>query len=417
MAIPPFQIERRKTTSKEFSIADFRFSIEKSMNLKSKIQDPKSNFLRLGYCLCVTILCPTLSLAAEVKPAWQIEWETTVATAEREGHLSLYIFESGPVGPETVHAFEKTFPKIKVSQLRARGSDLGPRIIAERRAGKYLVDVFTGGKGTAHSTLYVGKTLDPIKPLLLLPEVLDESKWWQGKHKYVDPEGKYIFAFLGNGGGVNINYHTKLVSPRDFSSYWDLLNPKWKSKITATDPRTRGMDTPVLFFYYHSKLGPEFMKRLYGEMDVTIARDYRQPVDWLATGKFSLCIPCVSDEMDKAMRQNLPLAQISNLKEGGTLTSSGGTLSFMNQAPHPNAAKVFINWLLSREGQTQVQKGPKDRPGTGSNSLRSDVPKDDVREENARKDGVEYFDGDDDRFSDRRPADKLLNEILGKPGK
>ncbi|MGH7770291.1 MAG: hypothetical protein ACREQP_22795, partial [Candidatus Binatia bacterium] len=239
-----------------------------------------------GYCLCITILCATLSLAAEVKPAWQSEWETTVAAAEREGQLSLYIFEAGPVGVETVQAFEKAFPKIKVSQLRARGSDLGPRVIAERRAGKYLVDVFTGGKGTAHSTLYVGKTLDPIKPLLLLPEVLDESKWWQGKHKYVDPEGKYIFAFLGNGGGVNINYHTKLVSPKDFNSYWDLLNPKWKGKITATDPRTRGMDTPVLFFYYHSKLGPEFMKRLYGEMDVTIARDYRQPVDWLATGKF-----------------------------------------------------------------------------------------------------------------------------------
>ncbi|HEY3303628.1 MAG TPA: extracellular solute-binding protein [Candidatus Binatia bacterium] len=370
-----------------------------------------------AFAICLLLLTGASGLTAESKPAWQIEWETTVAAAEREGQLSLYIFEAGPVGVETVQAFEKAYPKIKVSQLRARGSDLGPRIVAERRAGKYLVDVFTGGKGTAHATLYVGKTLDPIKLLLLLPEVLDESKWWQGKHKYVDPEGKYIFAFLGNGGGVNINYHTKLVSPKDFSSYWDLLNPKWRGKITATDPRTRGMDTPVLFFYYHSKLGPEFMKRLYGEMDVTIARDYRQPVDWLATGKFSLCIPCVSDEMDKAMRQNLPVAQISNLKEGGTLTSSGGTLSFMNQAPHPNAAKVFINWLLSREGQTQVQKGPKDRPGTGSNSLRIDIPKDDVRDENARRDGVEYFDGDDDRYSDRRPADKLLNEILGKPGK
>ena len=56
-------------------------------------------------------------------------------------------------------------------------------------------------------------------------------------------------------------------------------------------------------------------------------------------------------------------------------------------------------------------------PGTGSNSLRIDIPKNDVPEENLRTDGVEYFDGDDDRFSDRRPADKLLNEIFGKPGK
>src|SRR5438094_9809471 len=120
--------------------------------------------------------------------------------------------------------------------------------------------------------------------------------------------------------------------------------------------------------------------------------------------------------MDSAMRQGLPVAQVSTLKEGGTLTSSGGTLSFINQAPHPNATKVFINWLLSRAGQAQVQKGRKDRPGTGSNLLRLDIPKNDVPEENLRTDGVEYFDGDDDRSSDRRRADKLLNELCDKAG-
>jgi hypothetical protein len=57
----------------------------------------------------------------------------------------------------------------KVSQLRGRGNDLGPRLVAERRAGKYIADLFAGGKGTAHATLYVGKILDPIKPILLLP--------------------------------------------------------------------------------------------------------------------------------------------------------------------------------------------------------------------------------------------------------
>jgi ABC-type Fe3+ transport system substrate-binding protein len=121
--------------------------------------------------------------------------------------------------------------------------------------------------------------------------------------------------------------------------------------------------------------------------------------------------------MEKAMRQGLPVGQTLDLKEGGTLSSSGGTLSFMNQAPHPNATKVFVNWLLSREGQIHVQKGRKDRPRTGSNSLRIDIPKDDVPEVNLRKDGVTYFDGDEERFSDRRPADKLFNEILGKAGK
>jgi ABC-type Fe3+ transport system substrate-binding protein len=92
-------------------------------------------------------------------------------------------------------------------------------------------------------------------------------------------------------------------------------------------------------------------------------------------------------------------------------------LSLLQNAPHPNAAKVFVNWLLSREGQIQVQKGRKGRARTPSNSLRIDIPKNDLPEESFRKSGVDYFDADDDRNSDRRPADKLFNEILGKASK
>src|SRR5207245_7521844 len=99
-----------------------------------------------------------------VRPTWQVEWEKTAASTKKEGQVTRYIFDQGAVTVEVVHAFERAFPKIKVNQFRGRGSDLGPRIIAERRAGKYLVDVFTGGKGTAHATLYIGKTLEPIKP-------------------------------------------------------------------------------------------------------------------------------------------------------------------------------------------------------------------------------------------------------------
>jgi iron(III) transport system substrate-binding protein len=169
-----------------------------------------------------------------------------------------------------------------------------------------------------------------------------------------------------------------------------------------------GMDSLVLFFYYHSTLGPAFMQRLYGDMDVTIARDYRQPIDWLAAGKFAICMPCNSRETRNAIKQGLPIGQIIELKEGGNLTSGGGTISFIDKAPHPNAAKLFVNWLLSREGQSEFQKRD------GSDSLRTDIPKQNVLPENRRLDGVDYFDGDDPKFSDRRPADKLLNEIFAK---
>jgi len=345
----------------------------------------------------------TAAVAAETRS----EWENLVAAAEKEGQLVVY---TGGEASETKieEAFQSAYPKIKVTTLTGRGSQLGPRIIAERRAEKYLVDFFIGGKGTAYAVLYPAKVLAPIQPLPVLPEILDQSKWWQGKHKYADAEGKYIFVFVGSGSVVEIRYNTKLVNPKEFATYWDLLNPKWKGKITGTDPRMGGMDSLVLFFYYHPRLGPEFMRRLYGDMDVTIARDYRQPIDWLAAGKFAICMPCNSRETRNAIKQGLPIGQIVELKAGGTMTSGGGTISLIDKAPHPNAAKLFVNWLLSREGQLEFQRR------NGSDSLRIDIPKQNVLPENRRLDGVDYFDGDDPKFSDRRPADKLLNEIFSK---
>jgi len=356
----------------------------------------------------VLLLLTNCAVAAET--SWQVEWKKTVEAAEKEGQLVIY---TGGAASQTKieEAFQSAFPKIKVNAVAGRGSGFGPKIIAERRAGKYLVDFFIGGKGTAYATLFPATVLAPIQPLLVLPEVLDQSKWWKSKHRYADAEGKYIFNFVGSGTFVELRYNTNLVGPKDFTSYWDLLNPKWKGKIVATDPRMNGMDTPILFFYYQPKLGPEFMRRLYGEMDVTITRDYRQPVDWLASGKFAVCIPCNTRESEKAMKQGLPVGETLELKEGGTLSAGGGTISFMDKAPHPNAAKVFVNWLLSREGQTEFQKRD------GSDSFRIDIPKQTVSRENRRIEGVEYFEGDDPKYSDRRPADKLLNEIFAKTGK
>jgi len=358
--------------------------------------------------LTVSLLLP--GRAASAQSSSRSEWEKIVQAAEKEGQLVIYL---GGAASQTKieEAFQSAYPKIKVTAVTGRGSQFGPKIIAERRAEKYLADFFLGGKGTAQATLYPANVLAPIQPLLVLPEVLDKSKWWQGKHRYVDAEGKYIFAFVGNGSIVELRYNTNLVSPKEFTTYWDLLNPKWKGKIVATDPRMNGMDTPVLFFYYHPKLGPEFMRRLYGEMDVTIARDYRQPIDWLAAGKFAVCIPCNTRESEKAIKQGLPLGETLELKEGGTLSAGGGTISFLDKAPHPNAAKLFVNWLLSREGQIEFQKRD------GSDSFRIDIPKHMVSRENRRIEGADYFEGDDPRLSDRRPADKLLNEIFGKTGK
>src|SRR5262245_66020470 len=195
---------------------------------------------------CVPALLLTVSVllpdrAASAQTSWRTEWEKIVAAAEKEGQLVIYL---GGAASQTKieEAFQSAYPKIKVTAVTGRGSQFGPKIIAERRAEKYLVDFFLGGKGTAQATLYPANVLAPIQPLLVLPEVLDKSKWWQGKHRYVDAEGKYIFAFVGNGSIVELRYNTNLVSPREFTTYWDLLNPKWKGKVGASDSRMKGSE-------------------------------------------------------------------------------------------------------------------------------------------------------------------------------
>jgi hypothetical protein len=72
-----------------------------------------------------------------------------------------------------------------------------------------------------------GGVLDPIAPALVLPEVLDVSKWWQGRHIYGDDENKRIFSFAGSPLQY-FHYNTNLIKPQEFKSYWDFVNPKWK---------------------------------------------------------------------------------------------------------------------------------------------------------------------------------------------
>lgn len=358
-----------------------------------------------GLCIVwVLVLASQAVSAAESSAGWKSEWEKTVKMAEEEGRLHLYVFGEGPVTYQTVEAFKKAYPQIKVTSIWGRGSQLVLRAMAERRAGKYLGDVYTGGKSSVYSVLYRRKALDPINSQFILPEVVDQSKWWGSRHKYVDPEQKYMFAFIGNGGAVPINYNTNLANAKEFTSLRNLLNPKWKGKIVSMDPRGRGSFSTNLLFYYHPKFGPEFIRQFYGGMDITFSRDRRQPVNWLATGKYALCVPCTPDEIDRAMKQGLPIDVYRATQETARLTSAGGTLELMNRAPHPNAAKVFINWLLSREGQALAQKG-------GSNSLRTDIPKDDVDRENLRVKGLDYFDSDNPENSNPGPVVKLIQEV------
>ena len=111
--------------------------------------------------------------------------------------------------------------------------------MTERRVGKYLADIAFTGPGSLWQ-LYRAKVLDPVRDTIILPEVADESKWFGGKHYYVDKERKYIIAGVGNVDLGAFFYNTKLINPKDFKSFWDFFRPELKGKMAARDVRKPG---------------------------------------------------------------------------------------------------------------------------------------------------------------------------------
>jgi ABC-type Fe3+ transport system substrate-binding protein len=361
--------------------------------------------LPLVYFLLFTFafLLPPPLLAAESA------WDKLVAAAKKEGEVILW-GDQEITHPDIVAAFTREYPFIKVVTVGGKAGELMPRLIGERRAGKFLADVYSGGLGgRAFFDFHRAGVLDPIKPILVHPDVVDESKWLGGRHYYADAEGRYVFMFEGNLSSVGLFYNTKLVNPAEFRSYWDALDPKWKGKIALFE--RPGVGSPsFLRFYYNAQIGPDFLRRLMTEMDLTVSQERRQATDWLGSGKFALCVDCA--DTDRAKKQGVPVDEFdrATLKEAGNEISTAGNsgLALIQKAAHPAAATLFINWYLSRQGQTVWQQVMNLKVVEPTNSMRIDISKGDVLPEARRDDRQSYkVTG----FLDPEPVQRLVNEV------
>lgn len=342
---------------------------------------------------------------------WKQEWEKTLAAAEKEGQVTVY----GPPGrqyQDAIDSFQATYAKVKLVYVPGSGTDNAQKLLAERRAGKYLGDAFVGGSGTMVLVLFKGGILDPFPPVLVLPENRDESVWYTKKHLYADPKGQYVFIMQGNAQSHIGAYNTQLVDPREINSYWDVLKPKWKRKMVAYDPKARGHIQTMRGIYYNPAVGPEFIRRLFSEMDVTVSRDQRLIIDWVAQGKFPLSLFSTRNDILDANKKGLPVDVLEAGPSEGHMSGGFGHAALINKAPHPNAAKVFINWLLSRDGQLQWQKS------TDNNSLRMDVPKDMLSDPRlVPKEGGKYLITSLPQYEDVKPLLKIVDEALAKAGR
>jgi hypothetical protein len=347
-------------------------------------------------------------MAAE-KPSWQVEWENVVAGA-KEGAVSLW-GDMEITHPDIVAAFAKEFPFIKPITVTGRVGDLTMRILSERRAGKLGRPLQWRHGGAAFFEFYRTGVLDSVKSAFILPEVTDESKWLGGKHHYVDPETQQIIRYEGTPAGTSVYYNTESVNPNDFSSYWDLLDPKWKGNIAMFERVGSGFPglTPI---YYNPRLGPNFIKRLLGEMIITVSRDRRQVTDWLASGKFALCIGCA--DVEHASKDGMPVSELdrTHLKEAGNGIGLNGNSGLALVSRRRTRTQLRFSLIgFSRRGQMVWQEVMNTKVEEPSNSMIIDIPKDNVLPAARRENGVKYI---VTGFLNPEPPSKLIEELLGR---
>jgi hypothetical protein len=189
---------------------------------------------RLLSILAATFLVAT-SLAAQPASGWKATWDKTVATANKEGALTI----SGPSGTawrEQLLTFQKAYPAIKVDITATASRDFWPRIIKEREAGLHLWDFRIGGPDNQSYSVKAMGAMTPVRDMLILPEVLDDNAWLGGLDGiFLDKEKKYFlgFAIYEEGFGT---YNDKLI-PGGIGGMKNLNDPKWTGKVSIADPR------------------------------------------------------------------------------------------------------------------------------------------------------------------------------------
>ena len=258
-----------------------------------------------------------------------------------------------------------------------------------------------------YGTFLANKWLDPLKPALLLPEVVDPAVWPMGGPWFRDPGGDTILQIFNNISPMGY-VNTSLAPLDQLKTADDLLDPKFKGKIAAYSPAVNGAGLVAGSVLYVSK-GEDFVQRLYKGQEVALTRDYQQLGDWVAHGSYPIGLAAtyayVLPFKDAVPIEELDLPDVKTAGAGGF-----GMVGVWNQAPHPYAAKVLANWIASIDGSTLYGQGvgsaPVRRDGDASTWLpQSLIP----------QPGGDYLDTYDYDFvtSKRQQISRFYASILG----
>lgn len=326
----------------------------------------------IGLC-CGLALAVLASLAvadgARAQPAatpagdWQARWDKTVAAAKKEGEIVI----SGPSGRgwrDYMMKFQEAYPEITVKITPSAGRSFWPRVMKEYEVGQYLWDLRIGGTDNLSFKLKSQGYLDSVRDELILPEVTDESKWHGGMNTvFVDKEKKYYLAFVLYEQTI-AQYNKKYI-PQDLT-FNDLLDPKFRGKITIAEPYGGSAlsGTATLYRVY----GADYIRKLVVDQKLVVTKESRQQMQWLMSGRYPVTFGLPTAALVEFEGRGGSAADIVPIKGPRIYSHGVGAISLPAKRPHPNAATVFINWLVSRDVQAGLMQAVK------LNSRRNDVP-------------------------------------------
>ena len=284
------------------------------------------------------------------------DWDRTVEAAKKEGRVVIYAASIGDAKQLLTKGFKDTYG-IELEFVLGRSTELVKRMITERSSGIYAVDAGLQGLTTYFNQLRPLNVMVNLEPWLVLPTVTDPGKWRSGKLNWTD-KGKTALTFCATTAPY-IAINTGMVKEGEITSNEDLLVPKFKGKIVINDPTIAGNGAEwfsyIVLEAFGKEKGEKYMRAL-ALQEPVITRDQRQQVEWVARGKHAVGLGLTQSEVVKMAGVGAPIKFV-NPKEGLPLTSGPMNIMVLDKAPHPNATKVFVNWLLTDEGGRLASQG------------------------------------------------------------
>ena len=280
-------------------------------------------------------------------------WPDLVSEAKKEGKLYWYTTMGVVDHTKYVALFNKKFPFIEVKVRRAGGTRLIPLLQTEHRAGKQLFDVAMGSR---------------FSPSFVRSGIFAKYISSEAKHfakGTVDPEGYWADAYAN---GVGVTYNKEMVPPDKVPQKWeDLLKPMWKGKI-AKDPREISWYDAVLRTMGQEK-GLRFLKRL-GQQDLQFRVGFTLKANGLMAGEFPLCL-CYVHQIDRVKKLGAPVDWVKS--PDLFVVNKLHPILIAAKARHPNAARLFMDFALSKEAQQFMIK--LGRTGSSRLDVETNLPR------------------------------------------